>query len=827
MRQLKKLAIAVSAALVAGSVLAAPQQAADDSILVVFKPGVGKAERMSVMQRAGVSLRELDAEGRDIRMQHIADGRIAKVKLPSGVHRDHMIKKLAQHPAIEIAEPNYLVQPLTQPDDPRFNELWGLSNTGQSGGTVGADISALDAWQVTTGSHDIVIGVIDSGMDYNHPDLIANRWENDGSYPGHQFGWSTLNPDGDPMDSGSHGTHVAGTIGASGNNGIGVTGVSWNVTLIPCQFLGPTGGSTAGAIECISYFTDLKTNHGVDVKATNNSWGGGGFSEALKLAIEDGGDAGILFIAASGNDGNNADVAPMYPAAYDSDIIVSVASTDRNDNMSGFSNYGLVSVDLGAPGSAILSTVPGAGYSTFSGTSMAAPHVAGAAALVWSLDPSIPALEMKDILMESGDPLDGLEGMTVSGKRLNVATALEEADPAPGFRMSLDPRNQQIIAGEQTEYTLEFSSVAGWNDEITLSLDSTPEFAGATLSSTVAFPGDVISLLIDSDAETPWGTYQMVVNATDSASGELVREVTAGLTVIPQGLVDFPYENTTPVAIPDNDSSGIESIISVGQDGHVFGVEVGVNITHTWRGDLIVSLTSPEGTEHVLHNRTGGSADDLIESWTLDSFNGEAMQGDWTLFVSDNAALDTGTLNSWDLTITALSDGDIVDPDPSAPEADFSYSASGLLVNFTDMSTDDDDDIVSWSWNFGDGISSTEQSPSHSYNAAGSYNVSLTVEDSTGLSDTVAKTVTVSDAVSSIDLWVQRAQQARTGSSIVDLRWSGAESQLDLYRDGVKVATIDNNGRYRDRFNTSADMVVYQLCAEGTDICSAEVVAQF
>lgn len=830
MRQLKKLALAVSAALVAGSVMAAPQQAAEDSILVVFKPGVGKAEREMVMRRSGVSLRELDAQGRDIRMKHVADGRIAKVRLPQGVHRDHLIKKLSQHPAIEIAEPNYMVQTLASPlapNDPRFNELWGLHNTGQSGGTPGADISALEAWQTTTGSRDIIIGVIDTGMDYNHPDLIANRWENDGSYPGHQFGWSTLNASGDPMDSGSHGTHVAGTIGAVGDNGVGVAGVSWNVTLIPCQFLGAGGGSTAGAIECISYFTDLKLNHGVDVKATNNSWGGGGFSEALKLAIEDGGDAGILFIAASGNDGRNADQFPMYPAAYDSDIIVSVASTDRNDNLSGFSNFGEVSVDLGAPGSAILSTVPGAGYGTFSGTSMASPHVAGAAALVWSLDPSIPALEMKDILMQSGDALPSLDGRTVSGKRLNVARALEEADPAPGFRMSLDPRNQEIVAGEQTAYSLEFISVAGWNDEIQLSVEATPALPGLSFSSDVAYPGDMVSLLVDTNADTPWGPYQFLITATDSATGDLVRQTTANLNVVPQGLMDFPYENTTPIAIPDNNPAGIESIISVAESGHVFGVEVGVNITHTWRGDLIVRLTSPEGTVHTLHNRTGGSADDLIQSWEVDVYNGEAMQGDWTLFVSDNAALDTGTLNSWNLTLTALPDGDIVDPDPEAPEAGFSYAASGLLVNFNDQSSEGDDAIVSWDWNFGDGNSSSQQNPSHLYSAAGSYHVTLTVADGSGLTDSTSQTVTVSDVISSIDLWVHRAQQARTGSSIVDLRWSGADSRVDLYRDGVKVATLENQGSYRDRFNTSANQVVYKLCAENTEQCSAEIVAQF
>src|SRR5690606_9587085 len=159
-----------------------------------------------------------------------------------------------------------------------------------------------------------------------------------GDYPGSTYGYSTLNAELDPMDSDTHGTHVAGTIGASGNNGIGISGVNWSVTIVPCQFLGPDGGSTAGAIECINFFTDLKLNYGVDVKATNSSWGGGGFSETLREAIQSSNDAGILFIAAAGNAGVNADTTPMYPAAYDLDGIVSVASTDRNDQLSVFSS---------------------------------------------------------------------------------------------------------------------------------------------------------------------------------------------------------------------------------------------------------------------------------------------------------------------------------------------------------------------------------------------------------------------------------------------------------------------------------------------------------
>lgn len=818
------IALAVTTALVSASAVANSAAGTEDSILVMFKPGVSKQERQQLITQQGASLRQLDAQGRDMKMRYVADGRIVKVKVPKGVNRDHLIKKLAANPAVEVAEPNFPVKALATPNDPSFGELWGLHNTGQSGGTAGADIKAVDAWDISTGSHDIIIGVIDTGMDYNHPDLIDNRWVNPGSLPGSTYGYSTLNAEQDPMDSDSHGTHVAGTIGASGNNGTGVVGVNWNVTLLPCQFLGPTGGSTAGAIECINYFTDLKLNHGVDIKATNNSWGGGGFSETLRAAIESGGDAGILFIAASGNDGGDADAAPMYPAAYDLDVIVSVASTDRNDNMSGFSNYGLTSVDLGAPGSAILSTVPGGGYDSYSGTSMASPHVAGAAALLWSVNPDITPLEMKAILMDSGDNLPALEGKTVSGKRVNLVNAMVEADPTPSFKLTLAPRTQQITAGDAAQYTLDIGNIADWMGDVALSVDVQPALEGVSLSATTAQPGQTLTLDVVTSAETAWGSYQFTITGTDSASGELVKSVNASLNILPQGLQDYPYSNTTPVDIPDNVADGIESVITVPQSGNVFGADVGVNITHTWRGDLLVKLRSPEGTEHTLHNRTGGSADDLVQNWQLDSFNGESMQGDWTLVVSDNAGLDTGMLNSWDLTLTALSDDD-TPPGPVAPVADFSFVASGLSVNFTDMSTDADNDISSWSWDFGDGNVSTEASPSHSYASAGSYNVSLTTTDATGLSDTTAQTVTVTD--SNIDLSVLRSVRTRTGSTIVDLRWSGADAMVDLYRDGQLVDTLDNNGRYRDRFNSQAVSVTYKLCLTATDACSADVVVNF
>ena len=824
MKQKNIVGIAVATALMSGSALANINSGAEDAVLVMFKPGVSKQERVNLIKQNGASLRQLDAQGRDMKMRYVADGRIVKVKVPKGVDRDHLIKKLSANPAVAVAEPDFPLKALATPNDPSFAELWGLHNTGQAGGTAGADIKAVDAWDISTGSHDVIIGVIDTGMDYNHPDLIDNRWVNPGTLPGSTYGYSALNPELDPMDSDSHGTHVAGTIGASGNNGTGVVGVNWNVTLLPCQFLGPSGGSTAGAIECINYFTDLKLNHGVDIKATNNSWGGGGYSETLRAAIQSGGDAGILFIAASGNDGGNADSAPMYPAAYDLDVIVSVASTDRNDNMSGFSNYGATSVDLAAPGSAILSTVPGASYATFSGTSMASPHVAGAAALLWSVNPDITALEMKAILMDSGDALPALEGKTVSGKRINLVNAMVEADPTPSFKLALTPRTQQITAGGAAQYTLNIGNVADWMGDVVLSVDVQPALDGVSLSATTAQPGQSLTLDVTTSAETAWGNYQFTITGTDAASGELVKSVNASLSVLPQGLQDYDFSNNELIAIPDNNAEGIASVINVPQQGFVFGADVGVNITHTWQGDLLVKLRSPQGTEHTLHNRTGGSADDLVQSWQTDAFNGEAMQGDWTLLVSDNAGLDTGSLNSWDLTLTALSDDD-TGPVPVAPVADFSFSVSGLTVDFSNLSTDADDDIVSLSWDFGDGNSATEADVSHSYLAPGSYNVSLTATDSTGLSHTVAKTVAVSDT--NLDLMLQRSVRTRTGSTIVDLRWTGTSDSVDLYRDGQLIDTVDNNGRYRDRFNSQAATVTYKICLAGTDACSADLTVNF
>ena len=329
-------------------------------------------------------------------------------------------------------------------NDPRYGDLYGLHNTGQSGGTTDADINAPEAWQVSTGSRDLIVGVVDTGIDYTHPDLAANMWVNPGEIAGNGIdddangfvddvhGYDFANDDGDPFDDNGHGTHCAGTIGGVGNNGVGVVGVNWEVSLMGLKFLDANGsGSTSDAIQAVNYATMMKNQYGQNVRVTSNSWGGGGSSSAMRQAIESGAEAEIVFIAAAGNDGMNNDTNPQYPASYISDAVISVAATDRNDALANFSNYGATSVDIAAPGVGIVSTTPGNSYASFSGTSMATPHVAGAAALALAVDPTLTVSQLRSGLLGTVDAVAGLAGKTVTGGRLNVGRLVESLSSDP------------------------------------------------------------------------------------------------------------------------------------------------------------------------------------------------------------------------------------------------------------------------------------------------------------------------------------------------------------------------------------------------------------
>jgi hypothetical protein len=398
-------------------------------ILVRLKPGLGVAAAAQIVPGAKI---EKEFE--------LVPG-LQLIRLPATVDVTEAVRLYSQHPSVLYAQPNFLHHTMQEahltPNDTSYNQMWALNNTGQTGGTPDADIDAPEAWDLSTGSGSVVVFVIDTGVDYNHPDLIDNLWTNPGETPGNGidddgngyiddvYGIDTAYNDSDPMDGNGHGTHVSGTIGARGNNGLGVVGVNWQVKIGQCKFLSDSGtGSTADAIECLQYIRNLKVNKGVPVVATNNSWGGGPFEQALYDAIKAHMDAGILFIAAAGNDGTDNDALPHYPSNYFLPNIISVAATDHNDDLAFFSNYGLRTVHVGAPGKSILSTWPGNTYNTISGTSMATPHVTGLAALLRAHNSSRDWIAIRNLIFAGGDFKPSLDGKTVLERRINAFGSL-------------------------------------------------------------------------------------------------------------------------------------------------------------------------------------------------------------------------------------------------------------------------------------------------------------------------------------------------------------------------------------------------------------------
>ncbi len=346
---------------------------------------------------------------------------------------------------VEYAEPNYLYYHDATSNDPYYTNgsLWGMYGDATSPAKKYGS-QAGEAWGGgNVGSNTVYVGVIDEGIMKTHQDLAANIWinpydpvdgmDNDGNgYVDDTNGWDFAGKNNTIYDGtqDDHGTHVAGTIGAVGGNGKGVAGVCWNVKMISAKFLGPTGGTTTNAIKAVDYITDLKTRHGLNIVATNNSWGGGGYSQGLYNAIERANTAGILFVAAAGNGGGDSvgddnDAVPRYPSSYANTNIIAVASITSSGAKSSFSNYGATAVDLGAPGSRIYSTLPGANgasnYGSKSGTSMATPHVTGAAALYAASHPGASAATIKNAILSGTIPTSSLSGKCVTGGRLNVS----------------------------------------------------------------------------------------------------------------------------------------------------------------------------------------------------------------------------------------------------------------------------------------------------------------------------------------------------------------------------------------------------------------------
>ncbi len=388
-----------------------------------------------------------------------------RVSLPPGLAVRDAVGRYKASGDVEYAEPDFIrdadqTSP-NPPQDPYYQDgtLWGLNNTGQNSGTIDADVDEPEAWQVTTGGDtQVVVAVIDSGVDYNHPDLNQNVWINPDASATDVHGYDFYNDDADPMDDNGHGTHVAGTIAAE-NNSAGIVGVNWTAKIMPLKFLGSTGsGSTSNAIRAVDYAV---TN---GAKLSNNSWGGGGYSQALYDAINRANAAGSLFVAAAGNGGSdgvgdNNDTTPHYPSSYDLDNIVAVASTTRTDAKSGFSNYGAKSVDLAAPGSSIYSTLPGNTYGSKSGTSMATPHVSGALSLLLSKDSTLTHTAAKAAILSSGDKISALAGKVASEGRMNTSRLVggETPDVTPPTVTATSPTSGASGVARNTNATATFS----------------------------------------------------------------------------------------------------------------------------------------------------------------------------------------------------------------------------------------------------------------------------------------------------------------------------------------------------------------------------------
>lgn len=439
---------------------------------------------------------------------------------------------------VAYIEPVFRVQIDAAPADPQYPEQWGYER-----------INAPLAWNTRNDSGEIVVGVIDTGVDYKHPDIAANMWTNTGETAGNNvdddgngvvddvFGANFVADDvttGDPMDDNRHGTHVAGTIGAVTDNHLGVAGVNWKTKIMALKFLSASGsGSTAGAIRAIEYGIKMGVN------VMNNSWGGGGFSRALEDAIRIADNKGILFVAAAGNVGDNDnDSMPHYPSSYEVPNVLSVMATGEDDSKASFSSFGQASVDLAAPGVGILSTVPGGAYDSFNGTSMATPHVAGAAALVWAQYPDLTHHQIKSRLMDSAEVIPGLAAFSVTGARLDLAKAIGNEEDSP---LPLACKSKQHAQLTYNEFLWSDSVQVGKNSNLLSVSFKLPEKMSVTIAANgsgrrVRGDGNTIvrtGLFNQNEPNNMWSASYRRINFANALDDKIIS--TSFSTVLPKG----------------------------------------------------------------------------------------------------------------------------------------------------------------------------------------------------------------------------------------------------------------------------------------------------
>lgn len=518
-------------------------------------------------------------------MQRVGEGVMERIRLDSSMSIEQAIEHFSAWRGVKFAEPNFIYTTTAVSNDPFYTNgsLWGMYSddsptaVGPIGTTNQFGSQAEKVWnQGITGSRNVIVGVIDTGVQVSHPDLVQNMWvnpfdpvdgiDNDGNgYADDTWGWDFAGNDRIVYDSPAddHGTHVAGTIGAEGGNSIGVAGVAWDVSIISLKFLAPSG-STANAIRAVDYLTDLKVRHGLNIVASNNSWGGGGYSAGLHAAINRSAKSDILFFAAAGNSNFNNDVTTSFPSNYSTlvsagsesaasyDAVIAVASITSSGAKAGSSSFGRTTVDLGAPGDNIWSTLPVSTYGPASGTSMATPHVAGAAALYKSHYPDATGEEIRRILLQTVTPTASMRNITVTEGRLNVAAMLAEP-PIPSVRIS----NETVVEGNSgtTPMTFTVSLSKASTSTVTVNYATRQSTATADVdyistSGTLTFaPGELektitVDVVGDLDVELRERFFVDLSNVTNAVIGtpigvgEIISEDVPGITVEDVSIVE-------------------------------------------------------------------------------------------------------------------------------------------------------------------------------------------------------------------------------------------------------------------------------------------------
>jgi subtilisin family serine protease len=592
---------------------------------------------------------------------------LRKMQLVKG-SESAVISVLRKNAKVRFAEPNYIVHATAVPNDPQFSNLWAMRNTGQvvngTAGTAGADISATSAWDISTGSKSVVIGDVDTGIDYNHPDLAANVWSNPGGVggcPAGTHGYNAIAKTCEAMDDNNHGSHTAGTMGAVGNNGIGVAGVNWTTSMMGLKFLSASGsGSLADAISAIDFAVVAKANGQANVRALNNSWGGGGFSQALLDEINKAGANDILFVAAAGNNSLNHAIFAGYPCDYGywngAANVVCVAASDQNDNLASFSDYG-TGVHLAAPGTNVLSTIPGNAYAYYNGTSMATPHVTGAAALILSVC-NINTAGVKNAILNNVDTPAGLSGRVMTNGRLNLNRAIRSCAPSsPDFSLSASPASQTVAQGASTSYTVTIARTGGFAGAVTLSASGLPAGASASFGPN-GTTGNTSTMNVTTSSTTPAGSSSVTITGV---SGTLTHAT--GVTLVVEAsdfsLSASPTSQTvtqgasTSYTVTIARTGGFPGAVTLTATGLPVGASASFNPNNTTGNtstmNVTTSSTTPVGSSSVTITGVSGS---LTRTTTVTLVVESQPVGDFTISVSPSSqAIDPGTSGTYTVTV--------------------------------------------------------------------------------------------------------------------------------------------------------------------------------